>query len=175
LFHDKSGSVLTRKIISVSAVKEGKQKVTNFKIFPHFLCYNAHANAGEIIDGEASVLGNVHREHTDARLFHFFIFESLRKCLQAHGFHHLVHHNFDEDTTARCRIILIYLHAFQHRPRNRITGHQVSKEAGNVAQTVGLVAMDGRIIVPECCLETIRPDAIKLTKSFTDESIEVGV
>lgn len=46
------------------------------------------------------------------------------------------------------------------------------EESRYVAQAVGLVSMDGGVIVAECLLEAIIPNSVKLAEPLANKTVE---
>lgn len=60
-------------------------------------------------------------------------------------------------------------------PTNSVSAKHMAKEASDIPQTVGLVAMNGFIVFGEGGFEEVTPEAIDLRKSLTDQTVEFGV
>lgn len=67
-------------------------------MFTHILSDGTQPDTGEIVDGESRVLWILHWEHPRATSLYLLILEPLRNALQTHTLHHLVQHDFDENT-----------------------------------------------------------------------------
>jgi hypothetical protein len=63
----------------------------------------------------------------------------------------------------------------EYCPGNTIGCEEVTKESTNVSELVGLVSMDGIIVLLECFLEVFRPDSVEFTESFSDQTVELRV
>jgi len=144
-------------------------------MFSHVLGDDTKPDTGEVVDREPRVLRVVHGEHGSIIVLHRHILEPLPKLLQPHLLHNLLHENLDEDTTRRRRVILVHLDHGEHRPRDGIACEEVSKEPGDVAKPVGLVAMDRLVVRRVGLFEVFAPHPVELAEAFADEAIEVGV
>ena len=73
-------------------------KKTYLQILSHLL------HAREVVNRESRILKHIHREHGFTTPLHLRILEPLRESLQSHPFHHLLHHNLNENTTTTHRL-----------------------------------------------------------------------
>lgn len=48
----------------------------------------------------------------------------------------------------------------------------MTKEAGDVPKAVGLVTMDGRVVIRERLFKAFIPDTIEFAEAFADETVE---
>lgn len=87
----------------------------------HFQSEHTEVDAGEEIDGETSILGEVGREHVLAMLSDVWILETLCQCFRPHRLVHFLHHNLDKDTTGRRSVVFVHLDGLENGPRNGIT------------------------------------------------------
>ena len=60
-------------------------------------------------------------------------------------------------------------------PANGIVGEQVAEEAGDIAQLVGLVAMDGVVVLGEGLLIQLHPHAVQARKLLAQQAHELGI
>lgn len=65
------------------------------------------------------------------------------------------------------------MHNVEHGPGHAVGGEQMTEEAPNIAQLVGLVAMDRIVIFSERLLILFRPNTIQLAETFADKTIKV--
>lgn len=121
----------------------------------HVFGQHAHANAGEVIDGEASVTRVLSREKTLEAGPQDLISEPGLQAWQAHMFSQVLEQNLDEDTTARGSLFLVEVDHRQDVPSNGVVADEMSEEPCNVAQTVGFVAVDGVVVFGERGLEEV--------------------
>lgn len=131
-------------------IKDMIDRKTNLKVLSHFFRDNTQPNTSKVVDRKPSVLRHIHWEHSRTTPLHLWIFEPLREHLQSHAFHHLLHENFDEDTTARSGVVFIDFDALKGHPRNGVRAKQMSKKAGDVAQPIGFIPMNGGVVICEC-------------------------
>ena len=170
-------------MISLGAFYEGLHintwreltNITYLQIFSHFFRNNTQSNAGKVVDSKPRVFRDVHREHSLTAALDFRVLETFCQSLQPHAFHHFVHQNLDENTTARRRIVLVDFHAFKDHPRDSVRAEKVAEKTGDVAQAIRLVSMDGGVVITERCLEAIRPDTIELAEPLSNETVESRV
>lgn len=121
-----------------------------------------------IVDGEQAVEGI-------AKVLGVVAAEAGRELGHTKSLGHLLEKDFDKDTAGTGSLVLVEVDGRQHVPANGIAGEKVAKEAGNVAQLVGLVAMDGVVVLGKGLLEHGGPATIQLGKALTDETKELGV
>ena len=138
----------------------------------HILCQSTQSYTRQIVDGKPRVLRIVHWEHPRTTPLDFIILESLRNRLQAHTLGHLVQHDLDEDTATRRSVFFGQLDALHDGPVDRVGGEEMTKEAGDITETVGFVAMDGVVVVGERLLEALVPDAVQLAEALSNETVE---
>lgn len=60
-------------------------------------------------------------------------------------------------------------------PSDRVRAEHVSEEGGDVAQPVGLVAVDRVVVFGKGGLEQVRPETVDLGKSLSDQTVELRV
>jgi len=60
-------------------------------------------------------------------------------------------------------------------PRDPVRCKEMAKESTDVSKLVGLVSMDGVVVLLESLLEIIGPDSVEFTKSFTNETVEIRI
>ena len=148
---------------------------TSRKMFPHLLCNRTQTNRREVVDGEPRVLGVVEREHVLERSLHAGLSEPLRQLLHSQLLRHLLEQDLDEDTTRRGGFVLVHVDDVEDSPRDSVRRDEVTEEATDVSKSVGLVSMDGVVVVGEGLFEGVAPDSIDLAESFSDETVEGGV
>ncbi len=98
------------------------RRTTYLQMLTHFLGDGTQTDGGEVVDGEARVLGVVHGEHPAARHPDLGILESLRDSLQAHALRDLGEQDLDEDTRTGRSVVLRELDAVEHIPRDSVGG-----------------------------------------------------
>lgn len=49
----------------------------------------------------------------------------------------------------------------------------MTKESGDVAKAVGLISMNGFVVVGERFFEILAPDPVEFAEPFADEAVEV--
>lgn len=79
-----------------------------------------------------------------------------------------MHENFDEDTTARSGVVFIDFDAFKGHPRNGVRAKQMSKKAGDVAQPIGFIPMNGSVVISERVFEAVCPYSVQFAESFSN-------
>ena len=141
----------------------------------HLRCYWTHVDAREVVNREPGVLGVIHREHIPTMASNLFIREPCGDSLHTHTLHDLLHQNLHKDTTAASRVVLIHLDHAERGPRDGVAGEEVAKEASNIAKTVGLIPMDGVILLPEGYFERVAPDAVDFAETFANQAVEAGI
>lgn len=67
------------------------------------------------------------------------------------------------------------MHYMQDCPGDTVRSDEVTEKSTDVAELVGLVAVDGLVVVAESFLEGFGPDAVELAEALTDEAVEGGV
>lgn len=144
-------------------------------MFSHFLRESTQPDTRHVIDRKPRILGVFQREHTRATPPNLRVLESLCDPLQAHTLRHLIQHDLDEDTTTRSCFVFREFNTLHHRPRNRVSGEEMTEKPSYIPKSVGLVSMNGGVVKPEGALETIVPDSVELAESFADETIKGGV
>lgn len=144
-------------------------------MFTHILRQNTKADTGEVVDGETRVAWVVHREESLETGSKDLIRHLRSQLRQPKMLSEILEENFDKDTTARCRLLLIHMDDRHHMPANRVSAEHVAKEAGNVAKPVRLVPMDRIIVFGERSLKQVRPETIYLGKPFSNQPVELRV
>ena len=76
-------------------------------MFSHSFCQMPHSDTGEVVDRETRISGVIQREETCKARSQNVIFESLLYVGHAHSFHGSLHQDFDEDSGARSRVVLV--------------------------------------------------------------------
>ena len=69
--------------------------------------------------------------------------------MKAKEFRELLKENLDEDTRRRRRLLLVQPDVRDARPRDGVSVEEVGKELRNVAQLIGLVTVNGLILLSE--------------------------
>jgi hypothetical protein len=60
-------------------------------------------------------------------------------------------------------------------PANGVGTEQVSEKARDIAESVGLVSMNGVVVLCKCLLEEVGPQAVEFGESFAHEAKEFGI
>lgn len=141
----------------------------------HVLGQHTHADAGEVIDREAGVAGVVQWEEALEAGAQDLVPHAFLQLRQAHVLSEVLEEDLDEDTATGCRLLLIHVDDRHDMPANRVGADHVAEEASNVAESVCLVAVDCVVVLGECSFEEVRPEAIDLSKSFTDQAVELRI
>lgn len=142
----------------------------------HVFSQRTEADAGEEVDGESRVLGVVLGEETlEEGSGRRVVKEAFLHLFKSNVFEDLLEHDLDKDTRGRGGILFRHAHDVQDRPRDSITGQEMAKEAGDIAQPIRLVPMDGVVVGSEAVLKVDRPDLVELAQSLAHETVELVV
>lgn len=60
-------------------------------------------------------------------------------------------------------------------PANRVIANHMAEEAGNIAESVCLVAMDGVVVLGKCSFEEIGPEPVDLCEALSDQAVELRI
>lgn len=134
----------------------------------HLLGQAAHADAGEVIDGEARVARDVHGEEAIEAGAEEVVSETGLQRGHAEGFGEVLEEDLDEDAAAGGGVVFVQVDDGQDVPADGVGAEQVPEEAGDIAESVGLVAVDGVVVFGERGLEEVGPKAIELGKALSD-------
>lgn len=143
------------------------------KIFSHLLGNSSHADRSEVVDGESCIAGVVVRKESFEVGSEKVFLEAVLQFLHAHGLREILKEDFDENTTARSRFLLIQMNDRHDVPSNGIGANEMTEKSRNVSQSVCFVSMDSVIIFGEGILEKLGPKTIDLGKPLPDEAIEL--
>lgn len=141
----------------------------------HFLREKTHSDTGEVVDGEPRIARVVHRENTVKAGPKDRIIQPFPQLRQAEMLCEILEQDLNENTTARSRLVLVQVDDGEHMPPNRVSAQYVAKEARNVAQPVGFVAVNGIIVFRKGLLEQVTPETVELRKPLSDQAIELGI
>ena len=67
------------------------------------------------------------------------------------------------------------MHNRQYMPAHAVRAEHMSKEASDVAKSVGLVAMNSIVILCKGLLEEVGPKTVELCKTLTNEAVEFRI
>ena len=135
----------------------------------------AEADAGEVVDGEAHVARVVGGEDAREARPEDVVAQALLQLRHAHGLDEVLEEDLDEDAAAGGRLVLVEVHHAQHVPGDGVAAEHVPEEAGDVAQPVGLVAVDRVVVIGKRLLKQLCPQPIQLRKALASQAIELGI
>jgi len=135
----------------------------------------SETDRGEKVDGEACVLGVVLGKEALKVLGHEGVAQALVELGEAEELGHLLEEDLDEDAARRGGLVLVEVNEAQHAPRQRVRVQQVRKDLGDVAQLVGLEAVDGRVLLAEALHEGVLVGAVEHAKSLRQQAVEAHV
>lgn len=142
---------------------------------PHALRQRPEPDARKEVYAEANVFRVLSREHARQVVRQRRLVQRRDEPLEAHVLGEVLEQNLDEDAAAARRVLLRDPHAAQLAQAERARGEHVRKELCNVAQLVGLVAVDGGKVLYEALAELVRPEAVELGEALADQAVELGV
>jgi hypothetical protein len=126
----------------------------------------AHADARKVVDGEARVARVVCREDAGEALLQLLRIQLRPQLRHAQRLGQVLKEDLDEDAAAGRRVLFVQAHDREHVPAQPVRAEHVPKEAGNVAQPVRLVAVDGLVVLGEGSFEEFGPQPVQLGKAL---------
>lgn len=94
---------------------------------------------------------------------------------QAHVLSKILEQNLDENTAAGGGFLLVEMDHRKDMPADGIIADHVSKETSDIAQAICLVAVNRVVVFSKGSLKQVRPQAINLCESLSNQSVELGV
>ena len=167
----KRGAFLKRKVRLKNDFKSSEH-ATDLQMLTHFLRDSTQTNAREVVDRETSVLRVVHREHSATGHLDLGVLEPLRDGFETHALRHFIEQDLDEDTGTRGRILFGEPDAVEDIPGDSVGRKEVTEEPRDIPETICLVAMDGLVVLAECLLKAVKPDAVQPAEAFANEAVE---
>ena len=141
----------------------------------HFVGEVAHLDGGEVVNGEGDVATGIVTEDALEIGLQGLVAQA---CLELRGAQVLLEifkEEADEDTAGCRSLFLSQLNDRKDMPADGIVGEQVAEEAGDIAQLVGLVAVNGVVVLGEGLLVQLHPHAVQARKLLAQQAHELGI
>lgn len=88
---------------------------------------------------------------------------------------HLLEQNLDKDPrTAGC-VFLIHVDNGQRGPADTVSREEVAKEPSNVSESIGLITMNGVVVVAKALFEVFGPFPMQFAEAFSHVAVEFAV
>lgn len=146
-----------------------------FEVLAHVLGQHAHADRGEVVDGETGVLRIVLGEEPLPVLLQARLAEAFGERLEAELLLDLLKEDLDKDSRAAGRVLFVHVDDGERGPAHTVGRIEVTEEARDVAEAVGLVSMDGVVVVAEALFEVVGPLAMELAEALAHVAVELAV
>lgn len=142
----------------------------------HILSKCTKADTGEEVDGESRVLWVVlGEEPLEERACGWVIEKPLLHPIEADVLEDLLEHDLDEDTGGGGGVLLCHPDDVHDGPGDSVARDEVAEEAGDVAEPIRLVPMDGVVVRAEAVFKVDRPHRVELGQSLAHEAVEFVV
>lgn len=145
------------------------------EVLSHLLGQDAHANAGEVVDGEPDVARVLSREEALEAGPQRLIGHACSELNQADFFRNVLEQNLDKDTATRRGLLLVEVDDGEAVPAQGVGSKHVTEQHSNVPQLVVLVPMDRLVVLDKGLLEEVAPQPVDLGKALTNQAKELGV
>ncbi|KAI3483060.1 hypothetical protein L1887_54081 [Cichorium endivia] len=101
--------------------------------------------------------------------------EAFGERLEAELLLDLLKEDLDKDSRAAGRVLFVHVDDGERGPAHTVGRIEVTEEARDVAEAVGLVSMDGVVVVAEALFEVVGPLAMELAEALAHVAVELAV
>lgn len=141
----------------------------------HVLRQHTQSDRGEVVDRKARALWVIFWKEALPIFLQAWLLESFGKFFEPKLLLQLLKQDLDKDSRAAGGVLFIHVHDGQRCPADAVGRKQVAEEASNVAQSIGLVSMDGVVVSCEAARKRFRPLAMELAEALAHVAIELAV